>query len=269
MTTPTTVRLNNGAHMPLVGLGTWQASVEDAERAVSFALTHGYKHIDTARIYNNESGVGLGIQKADMPRDEIFVTTKLWNEDHNNPVAALEGSLRRLNVDFIDQYLIHWPVSQRNDSWRKLEKLYTDGVCKSIGVSNFTIQHLQQLFEHSDIVPAVNQVEFSPFLFQKELLDFCKQHKIQLVAYSPLSRASNFSHPILKQIATTHKKSTAQVMLRWALQHNVVVIPKSINPNRITENNDIFDFTLSSEDMKKLNSLHDDTRHCPDPAEMP
>ena len=269
MSTMSTVRLNNGIKMPVVGLGTFKASSEEAEKSVHYALEQGYRHIDTARIYNNETGVGLALRTNPLPRDELFITTKLWNDDHHNVVPAFEASLRRLGLDYVDQYLIHWPVSQRNESWKVLEELYKKGMCKSIGVSNFTIKHLTTLLEQCDIVPAVNQVEFSPFLFQKELLDFCKEKKIQLVAHSPLSRASNLTSPVLQDIATTHKKTAAQVMLRWALQHDTVVIPKSTHMDRIAQNIDLFDFVLNEKEMERLNALHDDTRHCPDPEELP
>lgn len=264
-----TVTLNNGVKMPLLGLGTWETpDGEVAEMAVLQALKAGYRHIDTAAIYGNEASVGRALQKSGLPRKEIFVTTKLWNDDHTDPAAALERSLRKLRLDYVDLYLIHWPVPQRNASWSSFEGFLKDGTCRAIGVSNFTVSHLKKLLQSAKVMPAVNQVEFSPFLYQKGLLEFCLSKKIHLEAYSPLTRTKKFRHPLLVELAETHGKSPAQVLIRWCLQHRVVVIPKSQNFQRIKENADVFDFEIAPKDMERLDGCNEDFRTCWNPEEM-
>ena len=264
------VKLNNGIEMPMLGLGTWQISDRDAENAVLWALEAGYRHIDTAAYYNNEAGVGKAIRKSGIARDEIFVTTKLKNEDHRNPGKAFEASIKKLGTGYVDLYLIHWPVQGlRNNTWKVFEKLYRDGRCKAIGVSNFTIRHLEELLKVAEIVPAVNQVEFSPYLYQKDLLEFCKKNKIQLEAYSPLTRGQKLNDKKIVDIANNYNKTSAQILIRWCLQHNIVVIPKSKTKKRIEENINVFDFSIRSGDMKRLDDFDENLRLCWDPTNLP
>lgn len=265
-------KLNSGNKMPVLGLGTYKLNDEKTvQTAVESALEIGFRHIDTAAMYNNEEFVGSAIRNSNIPREEIFITTKLDNDQHgyDKTLKAFDISLKKLKLDYADLYLIHWPVTGlRNESWKALEKLYEQNVCKSVGVSNYTIRHLNELFENSDLKPAVNQVEFNPFIYQKELLDFCKENGIQLEGYTPLARSKRFDHPDVKKIAEKHSKTPAQTLIRWAIQQNVIVIPKSANPDRIKENSNVFDFQLDDEDMTKLNSLSENLRFAMDPAEI-
>ncbi|AJR15288.1 aldo/keto reductase [Leptospira interrogans] len=267
-----TIMLNNGISMPILGLGVWKTkSGKECKEAVLNALEAGYRHIDTARIYDNEVDVGQAIRESGIPRKEIFITTKLWNADQGSDKTrkALENSLDRLGIDFVDLYLIHFPVtSKRMDSWKELEKLYHDKLCKAIGVSNYTIIHLTELLKNSQITPAVNQVEFHPFLNQIYLLEYCKKHKIQLEAYSPLAHGQKIEDPTIAKIAQKYDKTPAQILIRWAIEQKIVVIPKSIKKERIIENSKVFDFAISEEDMKILNSLDEDFRTCWDPSEV-
>ncbi|MCI4347152.1 MAG: aldo/keto reductase, partial [Thermoplasmata archaeon] len=228
----TRTRLHDGTSMPILGLGVWQAPPGAATRnAVTYALESGYRLVDTASLYQNEADVGAAIRGSEIDRDEIFVTTKLWNDDQGYEPAlkAFERSLRTLGLAEVDLYLVHWPVSElRSESWRALVRIQREGRCTSIGVSNFTVAHLRELRERSDVLPVVNQVEFHPFLYQPELLDYCKQEGIQLEAYSPLARGRRLQDATLAAIAQAHRRTPAQVMLRWGLQHGVVEIPKSV-----------------------------------------
>jgi diketogulonate reductase-like aldo/keto reductase len=259
--------------IPRLGLGVYQSPPGQAtQRAVEYALKIGYRHIDTARIYNNESDVGAGLRNSGVKREDVFITTKLWNSDHGYDTAlkACDASLKRLGLKYLDLYLIHWPVAEiRNESWTALTKLLKDGKCRSIGVSNYTIQHLTDLLEDTEVVPMVNQVEFSPFLYQKQLLDYCEKNKIQLEAYSPLTQGAKLNHPKIQQIAKKHNKTPAQVMIRWGLQHNLVTIPKSVREERIKENSQVFDYRLATEDMRILDSLDENFRNSWDPTNMP
>ncbi|KEQ26667.1 aldo/keto reductase [Paenibacillus tyrfis] len=263
-----TTVLNNGVHMPWLGLGVWKTKEGDeVVQAVQHALEAGYRSIDTAAVYGNEAGVGQAIQASGIPRDQLFVTTKVWNADqgYDSTLRAFEESRRKLQLEVIDLYLIHWPVKGKyKETWKALEKLYKDGLVRAIGVSNFKVHHLEDLLQDSEIVPAVNQVEFHPLLIQQELRTFCKEHKIQLEAWSPLMQG-NLDLPLLSELANKYGKTPAQIILRWDLQHGVVTIPKSIRESRIRENIDVFDFTLSDEDMARLDSLNQDRRFGPDP----
>jgi len=259
--------------MPVLGLGVYQIpSGRATEEAVKSALKVGYRHIDTASLYGNEESVGRAVRNSGVPRESVFVTTKLWNSDHGYEAAirACESSLRRLGLGYIDLYLIHWPVPERrSESWRALTELQRRGLCRAIGVSNYTVRHLEELLDGSDVAPDVNQVEFNPFLYQKELLRFCDGHDIQLEAYSPLTRGYRFRHPTVVEVARHYSKSPAQVMIRWSLQHGLVVIPKSSRPERILENSEVFDFEINSDDMVKLDSLGESLRTDWDPTDEP
>ncbi len=258
--------------MPILGLGVYQIrSGRDTYQAVLTALEVGYRHIDTASYYDNEEDVGRAVRDSDVPREEIFITTKLWNSDHGYDAAlrAFDASLRRLNMDYLDLYLIHFPLTNlRKESWRALEKILKSGRTRAIGVSNYTERHLQELLSQSAIVPAVNQVEFSPFLHQRGLLEFCRARRIQLTAYAPLTEGHRLNDPRITAVAKKHGRTNAQVMLRWAFQHEVAVIPKSRHADRITENARLFDFELATEDISMLNRLHDGFRCCWDPTSV-
>ncbi len=267
----TKVELNNGVEIPVLGLGVYQSPPgKQTEQAVLDALENGYRHIDTAAYYRNEKDVGNAVKKSGLAREEIFVTTKLRNEDHANVEKALETSLKNLGMDYVDLYLIHWPVEKlRNKTWKQMVKLYDAGKCKSIGVSNYTVSHLRELISETNTLPAVNQVEFSPYLYQKELLDYCIEKEMQVEAYSPLTRGEKLSDPKLVEIAKKYNKPPAQVLIRWSLQHDLVVLPKSITKERIKQNSDVFNFLISQEDMEKLNNFNENFRTCWDPTKVP
>jgi len=258
-------KLNNGVEIPLLGLGVYQSPPgKTTERAVSYALKIGYRHIDTASIYGNESDVGNALRQSGLHREEVFITTKVWNSDQGyvTTLQSCERSLRRLGLAYVDLYLIHWPVQGMSiETWKAMLELLQEGKARAIGVSNYTIGDLQDIFQNSKgdrvVVPAVNQVEFHPFLYQNELLQFCKNNNIQLEAYSPLTRAKRLNHPTIVAIAKKYSKTAAQVLIRWSLQHDVVVIPKSIHQDRIRENSQVFDFHLELEDMSLLDSLNE------------
>jgi len=294
LTVESKLALNDGQFIPQLGLGVWQTRAGAmCEAAVLAALEAGYRHIDTAALYGNEESVGAAIRESGIPREQIFVTTKLWNSDHGNPERALETSLRKLKFDHVDLYLIHYPVRQRRQSWRALEALRAKGKARSIGVSNFTIRHLTELLAETETVPAVNQVEFHPYLYQRDLLDFCARRAIVLEAYSPLTKGARLKDPKLVAIAKKYSqagversarsrlplvdrlsrrsetKSTAQILIRWALQHGLAVIPKSANRQRIFENADVFDFEVTSEDMQILDRFNENLRTCWDPTDAP
>lgn len=265
--------LRNRVMIPRLGLGVYQSPPgQVTQKAVEYALRIGYRHIDTARIYNNESDVGAALRKSGIRREDVFITTKLWNSDHGyeSALRACDESLKRLGLKYLDLYLIHWPVPElRNESWTALTKLLKDGKTRAIGVSNYTIQHLTELLGDAEVPPMVNQVEFSPFLYQKQLLDYCEKNKIQLEAYSPLTQGAKLNHPKIQQIAKKHNKTPAQVLLRWSLQHNLVAIPKSVHEERIRENSQVFDYTLTIEDMQILDSLDENFRNSWDPTNAP
>jgi len=267
------VTLADGTKMPVLGLGVWRAaSGKETQRAVATALDVGYRLIDTAKLYGNERDVGRAVRASKIPRDEIFITTKLWNTDHGSEAAlrAFEQSRRELGVDSIDLYLIHWPVpGLRQESWKALLDLKEKGLARSIGVSNYTIRHLEELLSASPIPPSVNQVEFHPFLYQADLLAFCQGHRIQLEAYSPLTRGHRLDHPVIKAVAADYRRTPAQILIRWGLQHGLVVIPKSVQPERIRENARVFDFELSRADMARLDALDERSHVAWDPNDLP
>ncbi|WLR57726.1 aldo/keto reductase [Mesobacillus subterraneus] len=255
--------------MPWFGLGVFKVQEgSEVVESVKAALRNGYKSIDTAAVYKNEEGVGQGIKEADVPREELFITTKVWNSDqgYESTLKAFETSMEKLGLEYLDLYLIHWPVAGKyKETWKALEKLYKDGKVRAIGVSNFHVHHLQDLLADAEIKPMVNQVEYHPHLAQTELLEFCKAEGIQMEAWSPLKQGELLSEQTIVEIAEKHKKSPAQVILRWDLQNEVVTIPKSIKEHRIIENADLFDFELSANDMDRLNSLNKNERVGPDP----
>lgn len=261
--------LNNGVKMPWLGLGVYKAKEGDeVVGAVKSALETGYRSIDTAAFYENERGVGRGIKESGVPREEIFVTTKVWNsqQGYESTLQAFEESRRKLGLEYIDLYLIHWPVKGKyKETWKALEKLYKDGWVRAIGVSNFQIHHLQDVLGDCEVKPAVNQVEYHPYLTQKELHTFCRENGIQLEAWSPLARGQILDHPTIVELERKYNKTPAQIVLRWDLQHEVVTIPKSVSPQRIKENADIFDFRLSGEDMERLDRMNINRRIGPDP----
>ena len=261
--------LNNGIEMPWLGFGVYLIdNGEKLEQAINKAFEVGYRSIDTATIYKNERGVGKAIRQSGIPREEIFLTTKVWNTDMraSRTLAAFEESLERLDTDYVDLYLIHWPVEGfYKETWQVLEEIYRNGRIKAIGVSNFQVHHLEDLMKDAEVMPTVNQIEYHPFLGQPELLDFCKANKIQVEAWSPLMQGQIVNVPIVQQLAKKYNKTPAQIALRWNLQHHVVTIPKSSRPSRIEENAQLFDFALSQEDMSQLDELNQGKRVGPDP----
>lgn len=260
--------LSNGVEMPWLGLGVWKTkNGEEVIQSVKAAIQAGYRSIDTAAAYGNEDGVGTAIKESGVQRDELFITTKVWNADqgYDSTLRAFEDSRRKLGLDVIDLYLIHWPVKGKyKDTWRALEKLYKDGAVRAIGVSNFQVHQLEDVMGQSEVTPMVNQVEFHPLLSQQELRSFCSKNQIQLEAWSPLMQG-NLDIPLLSELGSKYSKSPAQIILRWDLQHGVITIPKSVTASRIQQNGDVFDFQLSSEDMAKLDALNENRRFGPDP----
>ncbi|MDB5259739.1 MAG: Glyoxal reductase [Candidatus Taylorbacteria bacterium] len=269
--------LNNGIQIPAIGLGVYKSQEgAEVENAVKWALEAGYRLIDTAQIYGNEEGVGRAIKESGVPRNEIFITTKLWNTDqgYESALKAFDGSLTRLGLDHVDLYLIHWPsasedrlitIDKRKETWKAMEEIYASGKAKAIGVSNYTVKHLEEMKGYAKVPPAVNQVEFHPFLHQKELLEYCKQNGIILEAYSPLVKARKLDDPRIAEIAQKHQKTNAQVLIRWSIQHGCLPIPKSVHRDRIIENIDVFDFELAPEDMAALDGLHENVHQAWNP----
>jgi methylglyoxal/glyoxal reductase len=261
--------LHNGVKMPWLGLGVYKAE-EGTEviNAVKAAIKHGYRSIDTAAFYHNEEGVGEAIRESGIPREELFITTKVWNTDqgYEPTLKAFETSIKKLGLDYIDLYLIHWPVPGKYvETWKALEQLYKEGKVRAIGVSNFQIHHLKDLMSQAEIKPMVNQVEYHPSLTQKALHTFCKNEGIQLEAWAPLKRGQFEEYPTILEIAHKYGKTPAQIIIRWDLQNEVVTIPKSVKEHRIIENADVFDFELTAEEMKKIDSLNKNERTGQDP----
>ena len=273
LTIESRITLSDGAKIPVLGLGVWQAGAgKETRKAVSAALESGYRLIDTAKLYGNERDVGAAVRESGIPRDEIFVTTKLWNSDQGfeSALRAFEGSRRELGLEYVDLYLVHWPVPQlRNESWKALLKIREQGLARSIGVSNYTIPHLEELLRATPVPPSVNQVEFHPFLYQRELLEYGQKHRIQLEAYSPLTRGRHLKHPLIKEIGAKYGRTPAQVLIRWGLQHGLVVIPKSVRPERIRENADVFGFEIKLPDMARLDALDERSHLAWNPDDLP
>lgn len=275
MTIMEKAKLNNGEQMPYVGLGVYRMDDSKAsQEAIVHALSVGYRHIDTAAYYQNEDIVGRAIKQSGIDREDLFVTTKVWNDDQraDRVMEAFEDSLKKLDTDYIDLYLIHWPVEDKiAQTWQVFEKLYKTGKVKAIGVSNFKEHHIEKLLKTATIKPAVNQIELHPYMSQTELVDYCKSKKIVVGAWSPLgaNKIDLLSNPVLTQIANKHAKSVAQVILRWDFQRGIVTIPKSSNPDRMVENISIFDFELTHEEMNLIFALNKNHRLGADPDNFP
>jgi diketogulonate reductase-like aldo/keto reductase len=262
-------KLNNGLPMPWLGFGVFMMDPgEETELAVKTALDTGYRSIDTAAIYENEASVGKAIHEYGIPRDELFITTKVWNADqgYDTALKAFEESMDKLQLEVLDLYLIHWPVEGRYvESWKALEKLYQDGRVRAIGLSNFQIHHIEDILAMCKVKPVLNQVEFHPRLRQADLHQFCVQNQVQLQAWAPLMQGKALDIPEIVEIGEKYGKSAAQILIRWDLQHEVGTIPKSITPHRIIENSQVFDFQISEEDMATIDNLNQDKRVGPDP----
>lgn len=264
------ITLNDGNSIPAIGLGVWQTPAEDTERAVSAALQAGYRHVDTAAAYGNEAEVGRAVRDSGIPRDDVFVVTKLWNADQgfDSTLRAFDTSMAKLGLDRLDLYLVHWPmpeVDQFVDTFRAFARLREEGRVTSIGVSNFEPEHLRTVVDATGITPAVNQVELHPLLPQRELREVHASLGVATEAWSPLGQGSLLTHPTLEAIAGAHRKTPAQVLIRWHVQLGNIVIPKSVNPERIKANVDVFDFELTEQDMASVAGLEDGTRMGPDP----
>ncbi|WP_181349324.1 aldo/keto reductase [Thalassobacillus sp. CUG 92003] len=272
MTLTQTTTLHNGVQIPLVGLGVYKMQEGgEVEEAIQSALDVGYRHIDTASFYGNEEGVGTAIKQSDVPREELFVTTKIWNDEqgYDETFEAFQRSLDKLGLDKLDLYLVHWPIKGKfKDTWRAMEQLYHEGKVGAIGVSNFMPHHLDELMKDAEVKPMVNQIEFHPELIQQETRDYCKKHDIAIEAWSPLGRGHYFDAPILKQLAEKYNKTPAQIILRWDLHQGVITIPKSSKRKRQEENADIFDFKLTDDEIDKISALDNNGRIGPHPDEM-
>lgn len=264
----TTKKLANGIEMPRLGLGVWRVEENDATNSVKWAIENGYHLIDTAAVYKNEKGVGEGIRQSGIKREDLFVTTKLWNADqgYESALKAFDASLERLGLDYVDLYLIHWPVEGKfNDSWRAMEEIYESGRAKAIGVSNFHQHHIEKLMTTAKIKPMVDQIELHPTFTQEPLREYLAQEGIAVEAWSPLGQGKILENSTLVEIGQKHNKSAAQVIIRWHLQSDIIVIPKSVHEERIKENFDVFDFELSSEEMKQIDGLNINERLGGDP----
>ena len=261
--------MHNGVEMPYLGLGVYLSEDgQEVVNAVKWALEAGYRHIDTASVYNNEKGVGQGVKESPVPREDVFVVSKVWNSDqgYDSTLKSFDDSLARLNMDYLDLYLIHWPIKGKyKDTWKAFERLYREKRVRSIGVSNFLQHQLEDLFDSAEIVPMVNQMEFHPYLVQQDLIDFCKANRIQYEAWSPMMQGRIFGMEVFKELAAKYDKSVAQIVLRWDLQKGVITIPKSSKKERIEGNADIFDFELSAEDVAYIDGLNRDQRFGPNP----
>lgn len=267
-----TITLHNGVKMPQLGFGVFKVkNGSETVESVKKAIEVGYRAIDTAAIYENEEGVGQAIRECEIPREELFITSKVWNTEqgYETTLQAFDDSLKRLGLEYLDLYLIHWPGKDKYlETWKALEKLYNEGKVKSIGVSNFHVHHLEKLLANSEIKPVVNQIELHPLLTQVEIREYCEKHDIKVEAWSPLGRGSLIEEPTINHIAKKHGKSSAQVLIRWHLQHEIVVIPKSITPSRIEENAQVFDFSLSLNEMNQIDALNKNERFGSNPDEL-
>jgi diketogulonate reductase-like aldo/keto reductase len=275
ITITSTKTLNNGVEAPLLGLGVFQNPAGETTRnAILSALESGYRHVDTAKIYRNERSVGEAIRANDIPREQIFVTTKLWRDDvgYDSALRAVDTSLGALGLDYIDLYLIHWPTyGKRRDGWRAMERILELGKARAIGVSNFMAWHLEELLGYANVIPAVNQIELSPYNYQyrKEVVDLCRAQGIALEAYSPLTKAQKLNDPKLLRLAQKYDKTAAQILIRWVLQQDIIALPKSVNPDRIRQNADVFDFEISEADMANMETFNENLVTGWDPTNAP
>jgi len=266
-----TIQLNNGVVMPRLGLGVFRVEPQDTINAVLYALEAGYRSVDTAAVYGNEAEVGEAVKQSGIDRGELFITTKVWNDDqgYDSTLRAFESSMKKLRLDYLDLYLVHWPGRNRFvETYRAMEELYREGRIRAIGVSNFNIRHLETLLEQTEVVPVINQVELHPFCVQPTLREWCQAQGIAVEAWRPILQGEVGEHPVIAKIAEAHGKTPVQVTLRWHLQHDVVVIPKSIHKERIVSNADIWDFSLSDEEMRAIDALDAGKRTGPDPEEF-
>jgi diketogulonate reductase-like aldo/keto reductase len=256
-----TIELNTGVEVPAIGLGTWNMDGE-AEIAVLKALELGYRHIDTAKIYDTEKAIGRALKKTNIPREEIFITTKLWTSDqgYDRAIEAMDTSLSKLDLEYVDLYLVHWPVADeetRTETWKAMEDIYNLGKAKAIGVSNYELHHLGEMDSYAEIMPAMNQIEVHPFWYRKDLVEYCHSHDIAVTNYSPLMRAHHLDNPVIQAVAKKYGKTPAQIVLRWGIELGDVVIPKASSERHLQENIDIFDFSLTEKDMQMMEDLNE------------
>jgi len=273
LTIESRIKLNDGKSMPLFGIGVWRMEPgRETREAVTIALELGYIHIDTASMYKNEEDVGAAVQESSLPRENLFITSKVHTSEvgYDATLEAFERSLQKLKLSYIDLYLIHKPVEGfRQNTWKALEKLKKDGICRSIGVSNFSPRHLDEILEICEFIPAVNQIEMNPFLAQKTISEYCSSKNIHIAGFCPLARTEKSKDPAIIDLANECGKTWAQVMIRWSLQKQITTIPKSVNPQRIRENSDVFDFELNEKQMQRLDDLDQGFRLRPDPMDLP
>lgn len=274
--------LNNGYQIPCIGYGTYLTTDDIVSNAVKKALHAGYRHIDTAAFYGNEPGIGSAIapKSCGIPREQLFITSKVWNTDrgYQKTLSAFEKTLQRLGLDYLDLYLIHWPANKKQfgekaaeinaETWAALETLYTSGKVKAIGLSNFLPHHIEELLKTASIKPMVDQIEYHPGWPQTEVVDYCRKEEILVEAWSPLGRTAVLDNDTLKEIAAHYGKTTAQICIRWALQHGIVPLPKSVTPDRMIENTQVFDFSITPEDMKRIDELRNIGGKCTSPDEI-